>query len=549
MTIFDFEKSETPDELSCDIAIIGAGAVGIAMAAALSRKGHDVVLLEAGGVSLETQSQGILSGARSTGFRLDGLHAGRFRLLGGTTNFWGGQLVPFDPIVFEPRPWINCESWPFDRKTLAPYYARAMSLLGMDGSEATDEAVWTRADTDLPDIGDDLEFFLTRWVKTPNFSKLFKADLFGPKLRVFVHANVTGLEGDETGEVSRIRIRTFGGRNAMITAKRIVLACGTIEIARLLMLPYVDGRPTPWNDNAWLGRGYIDHLDVTTGQVTATSGKSFHDLFENIFFDGYKYNPKIKLSQKAQRENHLLGIAGSFIFRTSYEDTARDIKMFLRSVLDGRLPPKWWKLPGHAVALSRIAVPLAYRYFRSNRTFHPSDAAVLFRVTSEQRPLRDSRITLREERDSLDMPLVDVNWKIDGSELETIAFFAERVRDALRNADVADLALEPGLVARDPAFLANAADTYHQMGGARMGKTPADGVVDEDLCVYGSANLYVAGAAVIPSSGFANCTLTAISLGLRLCDHITSPLNRALHHNLNSVDSHVRIDVEDQAIG
>ncbi len=523
MTILDLERGDTPSELSCDIAIIGAGAVGIAMAVALSRKGHDVVLLEAGGVSLEAQSQNIFHGARSTGFKLDGLHAGRFRLLGGTTNFWGGQLVPFDPIVFESRPWLNCEGWLFGREVLTPYYARAMSLLGMDAAESTDEAVWTRAETDPPDIGEDLEFFLTRWVKTPNFSKMFKIDLLSPKLKVLVHANVTGLEGDETGQaISRIHMRTFGGRGATVSARRTILACGTVEIARLLMLPYTDGRTAPWNDNPWLGRGYIDHLDVTTGQVTAKNGNTFHDLFENLFFDGYKYNPKIKLAPKSQRENQLLGIAGSFIFRTSYQDTASDIKMFLRSVIDGKLPPNWWKLPGHALTLSKVAFPLAYRYFKANRTFHPSNSAVLFRVTSEQLPVRESRISLRRERDALDMPLVDLDWKIDGRELETIAFFAERVRNGLRDAGVADLSLDPKLQARDPAFLAEAADTYHQMGGSRMGRNATDGVVDGDLRVFGSANLYVAGAAVIPSSGFANCTLTAISLGLRLCDHVTS---------------------------
>lgn len=526
MTILDLEKSDAPSEFSCDIAIVGAGAVGIAMAVFLSRKGHDVVLLEAGGVSLEAQSQNIFNGARSTGFKLDGLHAGRFRLLGGTTNFWGGQLVPFDPIVFEERPWLNCDGWLFDSAALAPYYTRAMSLLGMDAAEATDEAVWARANTNPPDIGDDIEFFLTRWVKTPNFSKMFKADLSGSKVRVLVHANVTGFAGDETRRmVSGIHMRTFGGRRAMLRAKRTILACGTVEIARLLMLPYADGRATPWNDNPWLGRGYIDHLDVTTGHVTARAGRSFHDLFENLFFDGYKYNPKIKLSPAAQRENKLLGIAGSFIFRTSYEDTARDIKMFLRSVVDGRLPPNWWKLPGHALALSKIALPLAYRYFQANRTFHPSNSAVLFRVTSEQVPVRESRISLRQEKDALDMPLVDLDWKIDGSELETIAFFAERVRDGLRDAGVAELSLEPKLEARDPAFLAEAADTYHQMGGSRMGATAEEGVVDSDLRVHGSANLYVAGAAVIPSSGFANCTLTAISLGLRMCDHLAASPN------------------------
>ena len=55
---------------------------------------------------------------------------------------------------------------------------------------------------------------------------------------------------------------------------------------------------------------------------------------------------------------------------------------------------------------------------------------------------------------------------------------------------------------------------------ARMSATPADGVVDRDLRVHGSKNLYVAGAATFPTTGFANPTLTAISLGLRLSDHL-----------------------------
>jgi choline dehydrogenase-like flavoprotein len=47
-------------------------------------------------------------------------------------------------------------------------------------------------------------------------------------------------------------------------------------------------------------------------------------------------------------------------------------------------------------------------------------------------------------------------------------------------------------------------------------------VVDSNLRVFGTDNLYVSGAAVFPSTGFANCTLTAIALGLRLCDWLVS---------------------------
>ena len=215
-----------------------------------------------------------------------------------------------------------------------------------------------------------------------------------------------------------------------------------------------------------------------------------------------------------------VGLEGSFLFRTSFQEHAENVKLFIRSIQDGRLPANTWQLPRHALALSRVALPFAIRYFRSNRTFHPSSSAILFRVTVEQIPKRESRIVLRSEHDALDMPMVDVHWVIDGGELETIAYFAERVRDALREERLADLAVAPRLVARDPAYLADASDTYHQMGGARLGTTPQDGVVDENLAVHGIDGLHVAGAAVFPSTGFANCALTAIALGLRLCDHL-----------------------------
>jgi choline dehydrogenase-like flavoprotein len=522
MPIIDLERMDLPAEFSCDVAIIGAGAVGIAMAAELARKGHDVILIEAGGANLETRSQNIFNNARSSGFKLEGLHSGRFRLLGGTTKFWGGQLVPFDPIVFEDRPWARCDGWPFGRATLDPYYDRAMTLLKMDGAEATDAAVWARAGTSPPDLQDELELFLTRWIKTPNFAKHFQADLLSPKIKTLLHANVCGFELNASGRrIERVHMRRFDGSRASVSARYTVLACGTIEISRLLLLPDVTGRKTPWSDNPWLGRAYIDHLDTTAGDVIPKNRKVFSNLFENMFFDGYKYNPKIKLTEEAQREHQLLGVAGAMIFRTSYEENAQNLKLFIKSILSGKLEPGFWQMPMHAIALWKVAIPLAYRYFRSNRTFHPSSAAVFLRVTSEQIPLRESRITLRPERDALDMPMVDVKWAVDGAELETIAAFAERVRDALHKADLAEVRLDPALVARDPAYLAKAEDTYHQMGGARMGATAQDGVVDANLRVHGVEGLYVAGAAVMPSSGFPNCTLTAIALGIRLCDHLT----------------------------
>jgi len=61
---------------------------------------------------------------------------------------------------------------------------------------------------------------------------------------------------------------------------------------------------------------------------------------------------------------------------------------------------------------------------------------------------------------------------------------------------------------------------HHHSGTTRMDSDPALGVVDADGRVYGTENLFVTGASVFPSAGFANPTLTIVALALRLADHL-----------------------------
>ena len=51
-------------------------------------------------------------------------------------------------------------------------------------------------------------------------------------------------------------------------------------------------------------------------------------------------------------------------------------------------------------------------------------------------------------------------------------------------------------------------------------------MVDEDCCVFGVRNLYVAGSAVFPTSGQANPTLTIVALAIRLAHHIKADASR-----------------------
>ena len=100
-----------------------------------------------------------------------------------------------------------------------------------------------------------------------------------------------------------------------------------------------------------------------------------------------------------------------------------------------------------------------------------------------------------------------VVWKVDPQSSEPLfQQIVNRVKQA-----VAVGRLKPGLTEADdwPSDLSGA---RHHMGTTRMHPDPKRGVVDTNGRVHGTANLFVAGSSVFPTSGSANPTLTILAL-------------------------------------
>jgi choline dehydrogenase-like flavoprotein len=522
--ILDLETHDPHTFANPHVIIVGAGAVGLTLAVDLVRSGRRVLVLEAGPRYMTKHSQSLMETASWQGFSLKGLHLGRVRALGGTTNLWGGQLVQMEPSVFGKRPWLTDTSWPVTEAELTPYYQRAFDLLGLQKRIPDDRDVWDRLKIRPPENSRDIELFFTRWAPEPSFARLYDSEIGkGINLGVVVNAQVTALKM-EGERVSGVKAKALSGRELTFAAPVVVLANGTVEIVRLLQLRLADGQKPGWSDNQWLGKGFLDHLDCYAGHVQPIDKARFHEIFDNAYLSGIKYSPKLRLSSDAQMRHGMASVAGHFLFNSSVAEHLSFAKTFVRSLLRGRPEANVSALPRELWSMAQIALPMAYRYVRNRRMYNPADRGIQLRITAEQRPMMANRISLVSEKDALGIPQVTVHWSVADDEIETLARFGELLADYLGANGLAAIDLDPGLKSRDPDFLKGVDDANHQMGGARMAETARDGVVDADLRVFGTQNLYVAGAAVYPTTGFPNPTFTAIALGLRLASKLKASL-------------------------
>jgi choline dehydrogenase-like flavoprotein len=122
-------------------------------------------------------------------------------------------------------------------------------------------------------------------------------------------------------------------------------------------------------------------------------------------------------------------------------------------------------------------------------------------VLAEFLPLPENRVHLADEQDANGMPVAQFNY----SRCENDIAVGEYAKKIL--AEIWD-----GAGAQDTLTI----DRYaHLVGGARMGFSPDDSVVDASHRVWGIDNLFVVDGSVIPTQGAANPALAIMALADR----------------------------------
>jgi choline dehydrogenase-like flavoprotein len=489
-----------------DTVVVGGGTVGLLIATTLVQRGQRVCVVEAGG-PVAGLPEGIFA-TQSRGKQHAGATLGRAIGLGGTSTLWGGQLAMFGPDDLVR----TGHEWPIRYDELQPWYDSACAALGI--AALRPPADHLRAfGVKAPPQGE-LEPFFTAWLPQPNMARLLSRTIEGERVDVVLgaHAHAFDFNGDRANGV---RVATPDGANFAISARHVILAAGTIGNVQIMLSARRHG-PVPWRDNGLVGAYFHDHLGAKAASAEVLDHAAFRRLFENGFAFGTKLQPKLRPKVRPADQP---AVCGFFAFRSSL-DRISEVKRLARNLRAGLSYADLASLPRASVTFGRVLVPVLLRYLRQRRILALYDQGVDFLIQAEQWPIARSRIVAAgDEPGPTGLVPVVVDWQLDGREADAIGDFVHRAAAFLEGNCLARLSPEPWL-ADGPDGLHATEDTYHQSGGLRMGATPATGVTDSEATVFGTANISIAGAAVLPSSSCANCTFTAMALAIRLAERV-----------------------------
>ena len=535
--------------IQADICIVGGGPAGITLALELGRTGQRILLLESGDYDAAEDAQALNAGEVAD----ETLHSPpdkyRQRRFGGGTTIWGGRCVPFDPIDFDRRPWIDHSGWPISYEEVERYYPAANALCEAGDYEYDARLALPGGMRPVLKGFSPLHFDLNgieRFSCPTNFGQRYRDRLLtAGNIQVLLRATVIRLNAARDGSrIASLDVRNSKDLGFSVRADRVVLAMGGMETPRLLLTSDDVHASGLGNANDLVGRFYMCHIAGTIGslRVNGPTNSVWHGY--DIAADGTYCRRRISLRPTVQSDRQV----GNAVFRLHHPRIADPqhrtgplsaiflAQKFISYEYAKRLvsdtPPTgmtWLRHAVNAIADSPSTVRFLRHWLRDRTLADRKFPSIIIRPRTnlfsldfhaEQTPNPDSRIGLSDTLDHFGNRRIRVDWRYNRLDVQTVETSFALLRADLQEQSIGTLDLAPNETDIETVIRRDGAYGGHHIGTARMGSSPTTGVVDRDGKVFGINNLYLAGSAVFPTSSQANPTLTIVALALRLADHL-----------------------------
>lgn len=492
-------------DISCDVAIVGAGIGGATLAWALRETGTRVVVIEQGdflprerenwsprAVHIEDRYKN--SRKWVDGETGDEFMPGNYHYVGGSSKFYGATMPRFRESDFDEVQLKDGTSpaWPVSYADIEPFYTAAEALYWVHsaGDDPTDPPrsqpyPWPAIPHEAP-IARVAKKFKKQGLKPFSLPQsvdwrkggrcvLCKtcdsypcmvnakgdADICAMRpamksttVKLLTRTEVaTVLTNDRGDRVESLQVRR-DGHAFRVTAQKYVLSAGAVNTAALLLRSRTAARPEGVaNRSGQVGRNYMAH--VSSFVVGVRPGRAHHMQFQKT-----------------------LGLNDWYL--------AGPGRPFPLGNIQGL-----GKVYGETIRAARPWVPLSVLSWFTARS-------VDFFAESEDLPLPENRVEVD------DAGRVILRWRPTNEEPH--AELVRKISSALRRAGY------PIVFKQQLGIQA----TSHQCGTARMGLDPATSVVDPNCKSHDVDNLWIVDASVFPSSAAVNPALTIAAVALKV---------------------------------
>ena len=477
-----------------DVCVIGSGPAGMVAAHDLASKGVATVVIESGfdlGAKRDPRINE-LERFENSGDIDYPIAATRVRAIGGTTTVWTGRCARLHPLDFAPNAYTPTDApWPITYDELEPYLYRAEKTLRVRGGDLStyhaprQNPLPLPADLDIGALKSMMREIGVTVDDSPTSTGLkgespfrVNRDLLprfatSPNGVLLSGATVTRLIVDSNGVISGAEVQNLDRTQKTIRAKIFIVACGALESTRLLHLSRPTGSDAPLgNRYDGLGRGFNEHPNIGfTGKVQHSWG---------TISPGYELGRTHQYYEQFKQQeigSILLVFIQSWIFRDDLSN---------------------WGIDAIKHKLGRLR-----------------QAELRIGATAEMQPTDSNRVSVsRNINDYFGNPVTRLSLSFSDRDRETL----DRARSVIRR-------IYADLGANDVEEL-GMTWSHHHIGGCRMGDNAKTSVVDRNLRVHDSSNLYVAGSASFVTGGAAHPTLSIAALSHRLADHLLQRLDR-----------------------
>jgi len=520
--IIDGKSLEKATAFSADICILGGGVAGIVLANELKDRFSNIIVIESGSESYSQEAQELYTPARTPTLYPDPSYS-RLRFLGGASNHWGNNTSPLSPIDFEKREWIPNSGWPISYKDIEPYYAKAAKYCGT-GEDGYGTEYWLNFFNEKSLTGDskNLEVAIAKAAMPPVrfFQAHGKPLEISHNITLIKNSNVIDLAYDESSQkVEKVTFNSYSDVNHSVEATQFIMCFGGIENARMMSFFNLKYNNKLGNKNDNVGRYFMDHTTVRASHLQ-TLNRDLFELFEGKLIDSRRVLSFFQLSEKALIDNETINLRLPLVNASQYDlsDGISSFHILAQKFSKREWPEDFMNHFGNLFTdLDMVIEAIARKEF-DEKLFDNANEFGGYRIPMmiEQTPSRDNRIKLGSIKDRYGIPKIEIDWQITNANKKLVWKSLELVAREVGAQNIGRMRL---LKERELRIFGDQMGFgSHHMGSTRMSDDEETGVVDKDLKVFGTENLYIASCSAFPTGGHVPPTMTIVALCLRLAN-------------------------------